>query len=75
MQIFNFFQSNLPAIQKGITSTNVLTLTGPMPDEERKLTWSFISTLLCGDSKSFMKAFKAFIKPFKAQQRKVEIIF
>ena len=38
MQIFNFFQSNLPAIQKGITSTNVLTLTGPMPDEERKLT-------------------------------------
>ena len=30
-------------------------------------------TLLCGASKDFMKAFKAFIKPFEAPQRSVEI--
>ena len=29
--------------------------------------------LLCGAPKSFMKAFKAFIKPFEATQRSVEI--
>ena len=33
----------------------------------------FISTLLCGASKGFMKAFKAFIKPFEASQRSVKI--
>ena len=30
-------------------------------------------THLCGDSKSFMKAFKAFIKPFEAPQRSAKI--
>ena len=29
----------------------------------------FVSTLLCGASKGIMKAFKAFIKPFEAQQK------
>ena len=33
----------------------------------------FIFTLLCGASKGFMKAFKAFIKPFEALQRSVKI--
>ena len=33
----------------------------------------FIFTLLCGASKDFMKAFKAFIKPFEASQRSVNI--
>ena len=33
----------------------------------------FIFTLLCGASESFMKAFKAFIKPFEAPQRSVKI--
>ena len=33
----------------------------------------FISKLLCGASKGFMKAFKAFIKPFEAPQRSVKI--
>ena len=32
----------------------------------------FIFTLLCGASKGFMKAFKAFIKPFEAPQRSVK---
>ena len=30
-------------------------------------------TLLCGDSKGFMKTFRAFIKPFEALQRSVKI--
>ena len=30
-------------------------------------------TLLCGASKSFMKALKDFIKPFEAPQRSVKI--
>ena len=37
-----------------------------------KLNFS-IFTLLCGDSKGFMKAFKAFIKPSDAPQRSVKI--
>ena len=45
-----------------------LTLTVPIPDEEKKLSQIFIFTLLCGASKGFMKAFKAFIKPFEAPQ-------
>ena len=32
-----------------------------------------VFTLLCGASKGFMKAFKAFIKPFEAPQRNVKI--
>ena len=32
-------------------------------------------TLLCGAAKGFMRALKAFIKPFEAQQRSVEIKF
>ena len=35
--------------------------------------WFSIFTLLCGVSKGFMKAFKAFIKPFEAPQRSVKI--
>ena len=33
----------------------------------------FILTLLCGASKGFMKAFKAFIEPFETPQRSVKI--
>ena len=42
-------------------------------DEEKKLSYIFIFTLLCGASKGFMKALKAFIKPFEAPQRSVKI--
>ena len=38
-----------------------------------KITYIFIFTLLCGAAKDFMKAFKAFIKPFEAPQRSVKI--
>ena len=34
-----------------------------------------ILTLLCGASKGFMKALKAFIKPFEVPQRSVKIKF
>ena len=53
-----------------IIFTIVLTFTGPIPDEEKKLSQIFIFTLLCGASKGFMKAF---IKPFEAAQRSVKI--
>ena len=33
----------------------MLTLPVPIPDEEKKLTYFFILTLLCGASKCFMK--------------------
>ena len=33
----------------------------------------FIFTLLCGATNGFMKALKAFIKPFEAPQRSVKI--
>ena len=36
-----------------------LTLNVPIPDKKKKTTLIFIFTLLCGASKSFMKAFKA----------------
>ena len=32
-----------------------------------------IFTLLCGVSKGFMRAFKAFIKPFEAPQKSVKM--
>ena len=44
---------------------------GPFVSEsciEIKIELHFIFTLLCDASKGFMKAFKAFIKPFEAQQ-------
>ena len=40
---------------------------------EIKIKLNFILTLLCGSSKGFMKAFKAFLKPFEAPQRSVKI--
>ena len=53
-----------------------LTLKDPFISEsciEIKIELNFIFTLLCGASKGFMKAFKAFIKPFEAPQRNVKI--
>ena len=44
-----------------------------IPDKEKKITSIFIFTLLCGASKVFIKALKAFIKPFEVPQRSVKI--
>ena len=44
----------------------ILTLPVPISDEEEKLSYVFIFTLLCGASKGFMKALKAFLKLFEA---------
>ena len=41
-----------------------------MPDEERKLTWIFIVTLLCGAPEGFMKAFKGLHKTFWGTTKK-----
>ena len=49
------------------------TLPFPMPDEKKKLTQLFILIFLCGASKGFIKAFKAFIKPYETPQRSVKI--
>ena len=45
----------------------------PIPDEEKKWTWIFFFKPLCCVSNGFMKALKAFIKPFEAPQRSVKI--
>ena len=51
-----------------------LTLPAPIPDEEKKLTKKISTfTFLCGASKGFMKALKAFMKLFEAPQRNVKI--
>ena len=50
-----------------------LTLSIPTPDEEKKLIYIFIFTLLRGVLKGFMEALKAFIKPFEAPQKKSKI--
>ena len=49
-----------------------VTLPFLISDEGRKLTHIFIFTLLCGASKGFMKALKAFIKLFEAPQRRMK---
>ena len=45
------------------------------PRWREKINLFFIFTLLCGVWKVFMKAFKAFAKPFEASQRSVKIKF
>ena len=56
-------------------------LNPPQPVHFRKLYSNktklkfLIFLLLCGASKGFMKAFKAFIKPFETPQGSVKIIF
>ena len=52
---------------------NLLTLPAPIPNEQKKLPQIFIFTLLCGVSEGFMKAFKAFIKPFGAPERSFKL--
>ena len=50
-----------------------LNLNVPIPDKKKKITLILIFKLLCGASKSFIIALKAFIKPFEAPQRSVKI--
>ena len=45
----------------------------PDPGRRDKINLNLFFTLLCGASKSFMKALKAFIKPCEAPQRSVKI--
>ena len=47
----------------------ILTLPVPITDKDKKLAEIFIFTLFC----SVSNAFKAFIKPSEAPQRKAEI--
>ena len=54
-------------------NNGVLTLPVPIPDEEKKLKLNFYFRILCGASKGFTKALKAFIKPFEVPQRSVKI--
>ena len=56
-----------------LAGTTRLSLPIRIPDEEKKLNKIFIFTFLCGASEGFMKALKAFIKPFEAPQRSVKI--
>ena len=51
----------------------LLALPVPIPDEEKNQVKFFSFALLFGASKGFMKAFKAFIKPFEVPQRSAKI--
>ena len=51
----------------------ILTFSVPIPDKEKKVTYIFIFTFLCGATNSFMKALKAFVKRFKEPQQSVKI--
>ena len=51
----------------------MLTFTVPILGKEKKINLIFISILLCDVSKGFMKALRAFLKPFEAPQRSVKI--
>ena len=53
--------------------TGYLSLLVAIPGEQKKITYIFIFTLLCGASKGFMNALKAFIKYFEAPQRSAKI--
>ena len=71
----NTFFTNLPVCFISIRLASiqpqkyvVLTLLVPIPDEQRKFNFNFIFTNLCGVSKGFMKALKAFIKSFEASK-------
>ena len=59
--------------QRMVHNQWVLTRLFSIPDKEKKFKLIFISTLFCGASKGFMRAFKAFIKPSEAPQRSVKI--
>ena len=75
MQIYNFFQSNLPDIQKGITRIECINPYRPYPGRREKINLKVLFSDFFVVPQSFVKALKAFIKPFKAQQRKAKIIF
>ena len=51
---------------------STLTVSSPNPGGREKIKVNFIFALLCGGSKGFMKALKAFIKPSGAPQRSVK---
>ena len=51
----------------------MLTLNVPIPDKKKKSTEILIFTLLCGVSKGFMNALKAFMKPFEAPEGSMKI--
>ena len=52
-----------------ILTSNVI-IPVPIPDEKRKLTYIFTLTLLCGASKSFMKALRVFRSTTKKCENK-----
>ena len=64
-------QDVLKVVNIVIFSKTLLTLPAPIPDEEKKL--KFFFALLCVASKDFIKALKAFIKPFEVPQRSGKI--
>ena len=70
-----FLKKKNPFIIRSLYLTflkDLITL-NPFPDKVKELSLIFIFTPLCGASKGFMKALKAFIKPFEAPQRSVKI--
>ena len=68
MKIFILLLKTKDKVFQTFLKMFALTLPVLIPEEERKLTQSFIFILLCGASKDFMMALKAFMKPVEASQ-------
>ena len=68
-------QKGAESLVISLTITNALNLTlpVPIPDEEKKIKLIFyFSHFFVVAQKGFMKALKAYIKPFEAPQKKCE---
>ena len=56
-----------------LSSTNEFNPSRPDPERREKINVSFYFCIVCGPSKGFIKALKAFTKPLEAPQRSVKI--
>ena len=59
-------------LQQTVVHIHSVNSSRPDPGLREKINLNFIFTLLCSGSKGFMKALKAFIKPFETPQRSVK---
>ena len=60
-------------VPKKSLSLNPINPYRPDPGRREKINLNFYFTIACGDTKGFVKAFKAFKKPFETPQRNVKI--
>ena len=71
--LVSMFTRKTPYLDTFHAVSDIATLSILIPDKEVKPTYIFIFKPFCGVSKGFLKALKAFTKPFEAQQRDPKI--